>query len=63
MVPCTTFGMQVQGIITPFSQICLDEMNIETNLKESTEGEVIRQDWIILKICDQRGFPMSKVWS
>ena len=28
-------------------KICLDEMNVDTNLKESTGGEVIRQDLII----------------
>ena len=34
--------------LSPHSlKICLDEMNVDTNLKESTGGEVIRQDWII----------------
>ena len=46
--PFNTFGMQVQGFIPPFfSKICLDKMNVDTNLKESTEGVVTQQDWII----------------
>ena len=61
MVPGTIFGMQWKGIIPPFSQICLDDMNSDTNSKIQQEGEVIRQDWNLLKAVIKEILSISKV--
>ena len=47
MLPLPPLEFKSKDLSPLFSKICLDKMNVDTNLKESTEGEVTHQDWII----------------